>query len=441
MVMDEIPENAIVLLLDLPPSAFCGIDLLSFTSSVRFKGIKGLPTGWHFLFTGVNSSLSLRHGVWFFVEKQNTYQLAPQLFVFRWNAQREELCREQDQSEVSRWRANLGSLWRQNLSPYRQSVESSHQSDQENGEKGCEWSRLTDCIAKQLLSKILGDSEQHYWTINSASSASRDLDSIPGLSNEETEENREKDLGFLPINLKQTWRDGAIGRERTEAAQDRSWAFVQLTQNDCAEPADILGEFQFCFLMILTLNNNSCLEQWRRLLTLILTCKTAALKQATFFEHFLRCLKLQLKHCQDAEGGLLDLSDSEGSLLKSLLSRFRQDLDGYAGQEKLEVMDALDDLDDYLGDQYGWPMHGSHVRSGMIDLEDGERVEMDLNGVDEEDETGEYAPTVVDLSPEHGSDASQLNVQSALPDAGTTNATVKDTDPSEEAKKTRNWKT
>ena len=33
----------------------------------------------------------------------------------------------------------------------------------------------------------------------------------------------------------------------------------------------------------------------------------------------------------------------------------------------------------------------------MLELEDGERVEMDMNDADEEDETGEYAPVVVEL--------------------------------------------
>ena len=33
----------------------------------------------------------------------------------------------------------------------------------------------------------------------------------------------------------------------------------------------------------------------------------------------------------------------------------------------------------------------------MLELEDGEQIEVQISGADEEDETGEYAPVVVDL--------------------------------------------
>ena len=37
------------------------------------------------------------------------------------------------------------------------------------------------------------------------------------------------------------------------------------------------------------------------------------------------------------------------------------------------------------------------LKRGMVQLEDGEQVELTMEGADEEDEMGEYAPTVVDL--------------------------------------------
>lgn len=400
-MMEDSPSKSCVLLLNIPPGAFCGIDLLSFTTSPRFHGIKHLPPGWHFVFTGVTNSFSLRHGVWFHVDDGCSDPSRQQLFVFKWNGDGEELVQESMEAELLRWRANLGKLWREALTPYRQSAAGST-TDHGHGtafEDKNDWSKLTNCVSKNLLNKILGTRSTSAWPLTSAGSAARDYDHIPGLSNEDIDERHERDLGFYPIDLKQTWREGAVGRERTEAAQDRSWALSNLVQHYCSIPKDLFGELQFCFLMILTLNNNSCLEQWKRLLLLMLTCKSAVMEQPSFFEEFLACLRLQLEHCQDTEGGLFDLSEEGSSLLSSSLKKFRQGLDKHSSAGMQDVIEELDELEDYLRREHGWYSNEPQVRRGMIDLEDGERIEMDLNGVDEEDETGEYAPAIVDLSP------------------------------------------
>jgi A1 cistron-splicing factor AAR2 len=44
-------------------------------------------------------------------------------------------------------------------------------------------------------------------------------------------------------------------------------------------------------------------------------------------------------------------------------------------------------------------IHSSSAKRGMLDLEDGERVEMDVNDASEDEESGDYAPTVVELTP------------------------------------------
>jgi A1 cistron-splicing factor AAR2 len=106
-------------------------------------------------------------------------------------------------------------------------------------------------------------------------------------------------------------------------------------------------------------------------------------------------------HCKDSEGGLIDLADEGGSLLKSLLTRFRKGLDAQPRVEEVQdVLDELDDLEAYLRHEHGWQFGGSFAKSGVLDLEDGEQVRMDTTAYDEEDETGEWAPQIVDLTPE-----------------------------------------
>ena len=386
-----------LLILDLPPSAFAGIDLLSFTATPRFQGIKHLPPGFHFVFVGTTTSFSERHGLWFHTPDQSPPE-GLSLFVTRWNTATETLDAVTDKADILRWRANLGSIWREGLAPYRQSTSQGTFAEEDTND----WPGLTSCITANMLSRVT-EGDTFHWHLTSASSAKRDLEDIPGLSNDDINElQADKELHFLPVDLKQTWREGATGRERTEAAQDWSWALGNLVEQHCAghDIGEIIGELQFCFLMVLTINNFSCLEQWRRVLTLIFTCREAVAAQSDFFVEAIAALRLQLQHCKDAEGGLIDLADESGSLLKRLLSRFRKGLQRLDAVGIQDVVDELDDLEEFLRQEHGWQFGGTFARSGVLELEDGEQVRLETTTFDEEDETGEFAPQVVELTAE-----------------------------------------
>lgn len=408
--MEPSSSTAAALLLNLPLQALGGIDLLSFTTTPKFQGIKDIPLGFHFLFTGSTSSLSVRHGSWINVKSTGHGQTnrPPDLFIKKWDAASESLLPETSTAQTLHWRANLGSIWRENLTPYRQSAtdpSSSSTSAPKAEFESNDWRQLTDCISDAMLIRILGPDPNH-WTLTSASSAKVDIDDIPGISAAEGRSLDERELLFLPIDLKQTWRDGATGRERTEAAKDRSWYLVDLVSKHCESGGggweEVLGEVEFCFLMVLTLNNYSCLEQWRRLLSLLFTCRDAVTRDPEFFVRFIATLRLQLQHCDDADGGgLFDLSDEGATFLKPLVVRFKKTLEELPGSGKQDVMDELEDLQDYLQDTHGWRFQqGLFTRSGLVTLEDGEEVDMDDLTHDEDDEWGEYAPQVVDLTPE-----------------------------------------
>jgi A1 cistron-splicing factor AAR2 len=152
--------------------------------------------------------------------------------------------------------------------------------------------------------------------------------------------------------------------------------------------------------MVLTLNNNSCLEQWKRLLQLLFTCRQAVKERSSFFLELLKVLRMQLSHCADMDTSLFDMNEIGGGFLKPLFTRFRRSLDEFDGKWKSDLVDELEDLQDYLHKAFGWELDGSYVKRGLLELEDGERVEMDVNGADEDDELGDYAPTLVELTPE-----------------------------------------
>lgn len=257
----ETADSPAVLLLDLPQPALAGIDLLSFTTTTRFRGVKNLPPGLHFAFVGASTTFSERHGVWFNIKTSATQDLV----VLKWSSASESLVAEADQAEILRWRGKLGGLWRGSLTPYRQTASQSVDGDEE---ESSDWPTLISSITLAVLSRISG-SDSDGWRLSSGSSSRRDLEDIPGLSSDDLDLQADKELRFLPIDLKQTWREGATGRERTEAAQDRSWALNRVIEAHCTggNSSEIIGELQFCFLMVLTINNFSCLEQWKRILS------------------------------------------------------------------------------------------------------------------------------------------------------------------------------
>ena len=388
-----------ILLLDLPHSALGGIDLLSFTTTPRFQGIRNIPLGFHFVFTSPTTALSIRQGAWFHVDQSSR---SSKLWIKKWDPSKEELLPVDDEPSILRWHANIGSIWKEGLTPYRQSASGGTDGQSQDTTKGSKaWKQLTLYLTAPLLARITRGLPNH-WNLTSASSASMDADHIPGLSNLENLIQPEKELNFLPINLKQTWREGATGRERTDAARDRSWALDDLITRYCANQneTDILGELQFTFLMVLTLNNNSCLEQWKRILNLLLTCRAAVPKHPKLFVRLFETLQLQLEYAREAEGGLFDFNEDDGSMLRKGLRDFKRGLQQESDFGKQEVFDQLEKLEDFVKTEFGWDLQSDVVRNGILQLEDGESVEMDLGGDDEVDELGEYAPTIVELTPE-----------------------------------------
>ncbi|KAF7509177.1 hypothetical protein GJ744_008237 [Endocarpon pusillum] len=400
----------------LPNNAFLGLDLLSLTTSPNLQGIKNLPPGYHFLYSSSDASLSVRHGHWFFVPAPASAteggQHESKIIPWRWSEEKECLVPEADVSETGSAQADLGRVWERGLLDYTQPG-----SRKEGGKLGSEWRELTGYITDDLLDRVLGKvasqdragkrgpASGRPWSISSVSSAPQDVEKIPGLTASEAVIEGEMQLELLPIDLRRTWRDGAVGRERTDAVRDRSWYLghlIELAVDSGGDrrvgAAQLLGELQLCFLMILTLANWSCLEQWKRILGVLLSCRQALVEVGDYFVAVVRLLRIQLKHCQDVEGGLFDLKEEGAGWLKGLLAQFRRNVEELFGTANGETLKTeLKQLEQDLRDEYGWESGKDILKRGLLELEDGERVDMDMNGADEEDETGEYAPVVVDL--------------------------------------------
>ncbi|KAK5939767.1 hypothetical protein PMZ80_008149 [Knufia obscura] len=429
-----------VIFVNLPPKTFIGIDLISFTSSPNFHGITNLSSGLHLIYTGTDASLSIRHGRWLNIQSQSD------LHVLQLNNELEHLEPVPTASATAQnVLKRLPELHARGLvdyaalrdasakqarsqNPAQNAAEEEGDDEDDEHEQDAEdpWPRLTTHISRRLLSRIHSSADEDAsWTLTSISSAPSDTEHIPGLSSNETQSalSETQTLNLLPIDLKQTWSQTAVGRERTDMARDRSWYLshlIEMLQTPAAGSGDgevsqqvaareLLGEVQFTFLMVLCLANYSCLEQWKRILSVLFTCRNALLEVEGFFVEAIRVLRLQLGRVEDVEGGLFELADEMSSKwLRQLLKTFRTNVEevfgdaAEAGKGKptergKQLKEALAELEKWLREQYGWENEGNLLRRGMVQLEDGEMVELRMDGADEEDETGDYAPVVVEM--------------------------------------------
>lgn len=419
---------------DVPPKTFVGINLTSFNSSPKFLGITNIPSGPLFIYTGTDASLSIRHGLWLTIQSTTS---VTQIITLKWNKQLEHLERVENGDEQTKDLARrLPTLQNKGLVDYaalrdagvklqneqaNQSNGVNDEPDEDEEDTTKTWPQLTKYITPLLLTRTLSSEKtSSSWELTSISSAPSDTEHIPGLSSDESRSALEplQTLNVLPIDLKHTWSEEAIGRIRTDMARDRSWylghLISQLRLSEASQQgklsqaqaaSELLGELQFCFLMVLCLANYSCMEQWKRLLSVFFTCRAALIEVEGFFVEVLTVLRLQLGRVEDVEGGLFELADESGSAwLRKLLKTFRANLeeahadaehDGSEDPGK-KLNDALDELEKWLREKYSWEDEKHMLRKGMVQLEDGDMVEIQADDLDEDEETGEYAPVVVD---------------------------------------------
>ncbi|KAF4550884.1 AAR2-like protein [Elsinoe fawcettii] len=313
--MDEI--SPALLLLDLPSQALCGVDLLSFTTTPSFKGIKSLPPGLHFIFTAPHSTLAVRHGAWFIIPDTNSLS-PPALVLKQWDTTSETLRPVTDQATILTHRANLGSIWKTCMAPYRQRA-GDHTSVDSLLPEANSFPGLTSYITTAYLSHVFDASEEQ-WHLTSYTDTFSSASTVPSVPSTQTYE-PERPLHLLPIDLRRTWPPDSTGRARTDAARDRSWYLLDLCTRhtlssslsssspsqihlppgqppraqDLGPLSHLLAEMQFTFLTSLTLNNFSTLEQWRRSLRLVLACRSAIPAHAGFFCAFLALLQAQIQ--------------------------------------------------------------------------------------------------------------------------------------------------
>ncbi|XP_056305937.1 protein AAR2 homolog [Danio aesculapii] len=265
-------EGATLVLLGVPEGTELGLDYKTWTLGPRFRGVKMIPPGLHFLHY---CSVSTNGGCGEISPKTGLFlSLKPrQVLVAHWNKSADDLEISQNSEEVERVRANLKELDRY-LGPYpydtlRKWVSLTDRLSQEvavalqplSG-RVCAFSDVIPVLqlthTKDRVQQNLSRNDQE------CQSMKEGLDRLPQMKQREGTE-----LRFSSIP-KQAYPPGATPAQITQYSMDRSYTLNAVLERHYKEqPLNVLGELQFAFVCFLVGNVYEAFEHWKSLLALL----------------------------------------------------------------------------------------------------------------------------------------------------------------------------
>eukprot|EP00039_Didymoeca_costata_P017072 m.313569 g.313569 ORF g.313569 m.313569 type:complete len:341 (+) comp16491_c4_seq1:88-1110(+) len=264
--LNFLAEGALIIVLDMPVGTEFGMDYNSWNVGPKFRGVKMVPPGLHFIYYSsvgrTTNETGPRTGFFVFTEKQ-------EVVVKRWNPSTEDLDDEtQDVEQVARLRANILEL-DQYLAPYP------------FDDSLKRWLSLTGKIEPPVLQRLV--------PLNCKVCAASFSEQKEGES-----ESAEQKFGFFKIDFRK-YPEGMSAADMTKLGMDRSYWLEQMLQSVGNDYSQILGELQFAFVCFLIGHVYDAFEQWKKLIVLLCTCDDALDKHPDLFFEFIGVLHFHLK--------------------------------------------------------------------------------------------------------------------------------------------------
>uniref|UniRef100_A0A3P9LLJ1 Protein AAR2 homolog n=1 Tax=Oryzias latipes TaxID=8090 RepID=A0A3P9LLJ1_ORYLA len=290
-------EGATLVLLGVPRGTELGIDCKSWQVGPRFRGVKMIPPGLHFLHycsvSSINSGGEVGPKTGLFLT------LKPrEILLANWDPTAEDLdfSASKNEEELTRIRETLQEL-DPYLGPYPYEVMR-------------KWVSLTDRISEELaknLQPLSGrvcafcdvipelqlrhtkDRAEQPRNDTACQSMKEGLDRLPKMKQREGTE-----LRFSTIPQK-TYPPGATPAEITKCSMDLSYALeAVLEKNYEVEPLNLLGELQFAFVCFLLGNVYEGFEHWKQILALLCRAEEAMKKHKELYVGLITVLYHQL---------------------------------------------------------------------------------------------------------------------------------------------------
>ncbi|XP_064651930.1 protein AAR2 homolog [Lineus longissimus] len=284
-------EGAILVFLDVPLGTEFGIDWNSWNVGPKFKGVKMIPPGLHFIYySATNSDHQAAPRSGFFYNFK-----AKEVLVKRWDRAAEDVITEtistenQEQFEANKKEMDpfLG------VYPY------------ENYKKWVSMTNhMTDDVIRTLEpleGKILSVTE-----FLSERSTSQSRKAAKEKAEEEGSEQTSDDSRLPTMQQKEgsqirfsaipkKYPENASPAEITKYNMDSSYALEKMIELNYRTDLEILGEIQFSFICFIVGQVYDAFDQWKKLVHLLCSCEGALKNHTELYAQFISVLHYQVR--------------------------------------------------------------------------------------------------------------------------------------------------
>eukprot|EP00117_Sycon_ciliatum_P040469 scpid61810/ scgid29739/ Uncharacterized protein C20orf4 homolog len=345
-------EGAVLLIEDAPQGLEFGIDCHAWRVGPRFRGVKMIPPGFHFVFySAVNTEgqAAPRMSFCHVFERQ-------EVVVKRWNSVEEDLMDEVlDEERRQRIRADLKNLDRfLGAYPF---------------EDLRKWTSLTNHVSKKLIERVEPVNKRVCSVMQfeatpfvPKASAAPETPAETTESPAEAEEPKcEEDLlpamKPLPDTIprfstfpEHNFPAGSSAAEISQHSMDRSYVLETMSNSLHAEER-LLGELQLAFVFSILGHVYESFEHWRKLVEVFATCDSAMRKQPKLFCEFIAAVHFQLRDLP--EDFFLDVS-VKNNFFAVTLQRFFAAIEEDSRVLDKSLVSRAAAFKQYLSEKFEW---------------------------------------------------------------------------------------
>ncbi|KFM68531.1 hypothetical protein X975_14088, partial [Stegodyphus mimosarum] len=282
-------SGGVLLILNLPVGSVFGIDMKVYQVGEKFKGLKMIPPGLHFIYYSAVSKegcTAPRTGFFHFFSPQ-------EIVIKKWDNSSENLnCVDASEEEIQRIKDNLQDLDRYlGAYPYQTLKQ---------------WNYLTCNISESLVKKLqplsgVVSSVTQLVPLSYPSQESTEPDSTTERRFQTLEDKYLPDMKKVPgteirfTDIPQNkYPEGSSAAEITMHSMDSTYVLEQLLKS-FEKDDDILGELQMAHICFLIAHVYEAFEQWKKLVHILCSVDSGLQKHSKLLKTFLTLLHYQLK--------------------------------------------------------------------------------------------------------------------------------------------------
>ena len=340
-------EGSVLIIEDAPQGLEFGIDCHAWRIGPRFRGVKMIPPGFHYIFfSAVNAEGHAAPRISFchVFERQ-------EVVVKRWNPIEEDLVDEVvDAERRSRIRADLRNLDRfLGAYPY------------ENLRK---WTSLTCHVTGKLIERVEPVNKRVCSVMQfetapfvSSRSSTGEATEQQACESRPSEEVKLPELKPLPDTVlrfsafpEHNFPPGSSAAEVSRHSMDRSYVLQSMASSMHADEK-LLGELQLAFIFTILGHVYESFEHWRRLVETFASCDAAMRETPSLFRDFISALHFQLRELP--EDFFMDITAPNNFFAVTLQRFFAAVEEDHASLDKTLVSRASS-FKQYLTEKFDW---------------------------------------------------------------------------------------